>query len=591
MPLQTPDRAGGSRVTLELRRVDRVPVGDAARLHTGYNPYAVRTASIPARLAAPRFRSKRLLALAGDERLVEQIRRGNEAAFEVAFERHGAGILGFCRHMLGSPEEAEDVVQHTFAAAFSELQREDRRAVALKPWLYAIARNRCVSLLRARRQHSSEEVDVPTVGLAEQVERRAELRELLRDLLELPEDQREALLLSEAGDLSHAEVAQILGCRTAKVKALVFRARSALIQRREARETPCEAIREQLADVRGGALRRGALRHHLRACPGCRAYREAVRRQRRMLAAALPVAPSLVLKSSVLGAAGVGGGSAGGGLAAGLAGFGASASPPLGGATAAKVALVGVIAAGGAVAGKATLDDGPQPRSGVRTPVAVQPRKAEPPAAAVAPQRPTTPEATNGGSTGGREAGRAAERANGAGPVGSEPAAGSRETEGRPGARAPATGKASAPPPGQPRAVGGLRRGHGQRNGHEKRGGAAPGGGPVEAPPVPKPGGRGPIEAPHSRKPGGRGAIEAPHAPKPRGRGPIEAPPAAAPVRRGPPEPKPGAAPSVKPKPAPGPALGPRAPAAKPASPAASRPVSPPPGQGKDRGGKAGSGG
>jgi RNA polymerase sigma factor (sigma-70 family) len=514
----------------------------------------VRTASIPARLPAPRFRSKRLLALAGDERLVEQIRRGNEAAFEVAFERHGAGILGFCRHMLGSLEEAEDVVQHTFAAAFRELQRDDRRAVALKPWLYAIARNRCLSLLRGRRQHSSEEVDVATAGLTEQVERRAELRELLRDLLELPEDQREALLLSEAGGLSHAEVAHVLGCRAAKVKALVFRARSGLIQRREARETPCEEIRKQLADVRGGALRRGALRHHLRACPGCRAYREAVRRQRGMLAAALPVAPSLALKSSVLGAVGVGGGSAGGGLAAGLAGLGASASPPLGGATAAKMALVGVLAAGGAVAGKATLDDGPKPR------------QAEPPAGAVAPQRPiATPEATNGGSSGPAQGRTRVERANGAGPIRSEPAARNQETEGRPsaGARASGQGKASTAPPGQVRAVGGLRRGHGQRNGHEKRGDAAPRGGPVMAPP----------------------------APKSSGRGPIEAPPAAPPVRRGPPEPKPGGGPSVKAKPSPGPALRPRAPAVKPASPAASRPMSPPPGQGAARGTKGGSGG
>src|SRR5215211_3603098 len=90
------------------------------------------------------LRSRRLLALAGDRRLVEQVRRGNDAAFEVVFERHGAAILGFCRHMLGSPEEAEDVVQHTFAAAFGELQRVSERDVALKPWLYTIARNRCV---------------------------------------------------------------------------------------------------------------------------------------------------------------------------------------------------------------------------------------------------------------------------------------------------------------------------------------------------------------------------------------------------------------------------------------------------------------
>jgi RNA polymerase sigma factor (sigma-70 family) len=531
----------------------------------------VPTASIPARVPAPRFRSKRLLALAGDDRLVEQIRRGNEAAFEVAFERHGAGILGFCRHMLGSPEEAEDVVQHTFAAAFRVLQRDDRRAVALRPWLYAIARNRCLSLLRARRQHSGEDVDVATAGLAEEVERRSELRELLRDLLELPEEQREALLLSEVGNLSHAEVARILGCRAAKVKALVFRARSGLIQRREARETPCEEIREQLANLRGGALRRGALRHHLRACPGCRAYREAVRRQRRMLAAALPVAPSLALKSSVLGAVGIGGGSAGGGLAAGLAGVGASASAPLGGATMTKVALVGVLAAGGAVAGKATLDDGPRPRGG------------EPPAAAVAPQGPVaTPEAAGRGSTGGPKAGRAVERADGGGLSRSESAASNRETEGRPnaGASAPGRDKASTAPPEQAGAVRGRRRGHGQRNGQRGAaapGAAAPGGAPVEAGPAPKS--------------SGRGQLAARPAPKSSGRGPIEAPPAAPPVRRGPPEPRPAGGPSAKAKPSPRPVLAPRGPAVKPASAAASKPVSPPPAQGKAGGSKPDSGG
>ena len=245
----------------------------------------------------------------------------------------------------------------------------------------------------------------------------------------------------------------------------MFRARSGLIQRREARETPCEEIREQLANLHGGALRRGALRHHLRACPGCRAYREAVRRQRRMLAAALPVVPSLGLKSSVLGAAGIGGGSAGGGLAAGLAGVGTSASAPLGGATATKVALVGVLAAGGAVAGKATLDDGSKPRGG------------KPPTAGVAPQRPiATPEASGRGSTGGRRAGPAVERANGGGVTRSEAAARGRETERRrsAGARAPGRAKASTAPPGQVGAVRGGRRGHGQRNGHEKRGAAAP---------------------------------------------------------------------------------------------------------------------
>jgi RNA polymerase sigma factor (sigma-70 family) len=310
--------------------------------------------ALTTRLPGRPLRSKRLLALAGDERIVEQIRRGNELAFEVAFERHGGGILAFCRHMLGSPEEAEDAVQHTFAAAFRDLARDGERAIALKPWLYTIARNRCLSLLRARRE-TAELQELPTEGLSDEVERREELRDLLADVRELPEDQRAALLLAEAAGMSHAEVAQVLGCEAGSVKGLVFRARSSLIERREARHMPCSEIREQLATLRGGALRRNDLRHHLRHCAGCAAYRDEVRRQRQMLAVALPIVPSLGLKSKVLAAAGIAGGGAGGGAAAGgLVGGAALAS--FGSGTVAKVAVVGALATGGVVGGSAVVD-------------------------------------------------------------------------------------------------------------------------------------------------------------------------------------------------------------------------------------------
>ena len=312
--------------------------------------------ALTARMPGRTFGSKRLLALAGDERLVQQIRRGSELAFEVAFERHGGGILSFCRHMLGSREEAEDAVQHTFAAAYRDLQRGGERQIMLKPWLYTIARNRCLSVLRSRREEAAELQELPTEGLHEQVARRGELRELLADLRELPEEQRAALLLAEAADLSHAQVAGVLGCEVARVKALVFRARSGLIERRDARETPCADIREQIANLRGGALRRGQLRHHLRHCPGCASYREQVRQQRQMLAAALPVVPTVGLKSSVLAAAGFGGGGAGGAAVAAGGGAAGALSSLGGSAVVAKVALVGVLAGGGLVAGEAAIE-------------------------------------------------------------------------------------------------------------------------------------------------------------------------------------------------------------------------------------------
>jgi RNA polymerase sigma factor (sigma-70 family) len=366
MLLKTRRDAEGWSVTAE----PSTPTG-VDRSDEGYNPVDVRTAELPAAGASRSLRApKRLLALAGDERLVEQIRRGNEAAFEVAFERHGPAILSYCRHMLASREEAEDAVQHVFAAAHGAIVRDDR-PIKLKPWLFTIARNRCLSVLRARRDERSIEDHQPaSAGLSEQVERRAELRELLEDLGDLPEEQRAALLLAELGDLSHAEVAGVLGCEVPKVKALVFRARSGLLERKEARETPCEIIQEQLANLRGGALRRSELRHHLRSCPGCREYRDQLRRQRQMLAAALPVTPSLGLKSAVLGSVGYGGASAAGGAAGGtgvLAGLGAASGPVAG--TVAKVAVVGALAGGAALGGERALD-GPEKAPPATTPAA-----------------------------------------------------------------------------------------------------------------------------------------------------------------------------------------------------------------------------
>ena len=184
-------------------------------------------------------------------------------------------------------------------------------------------------------------------ALQEQVQRRAELRDLLRDLGDLPAEQREALLLAELGDLSHADIADVLDCEVDRVKALVFRARSGLIQRRDARDMPCLDVQAQLANLRGGSLRRGEIKHHLRVCEGCREFRAEVRRQRRLMAAILPVVPSTGLKAGVLGGLGMGGGSAGGGAA--MAG---------GSSLAAKLAVAGVLAGGGALVGTAAIDNG-----------------------------------------------------------------------------------------------------------------------------------------------------------------------------------------------------------------------------------------
>jgi RNA polymerase sigma factor (sigma-70 family) len=324
--------------------VDNVGVGQAL------NPAA------PPRQARS---SKQLLALRGDGHLAARVQAGDEAAFEVVYDRYASVLLSFCRHMLGRQEEAEDAVQQVFVSAHAALLRSED-PVQLKPWLYAIARNRCLSILRARREHPEPEIDPSTAGLDDKVQGRADLRELLADLADLPEAQRAALLLTELEDLSHADAASVLDCEASQVKGLVFRARAGLIERRNARIAPCEEIREELAGARRGALRRGRLRHHLRHCPGCSAYLEEVRRQRRMMALLLPVVPATGLKRAVLAAAGAGSGAGGAG---GLTLAGSSALT----ATVAKVAVAGALAGGAGLAGHEALDHG-----GRATPEAVR---------------------------------------------------------------------------------------------------------------------------------------------------------------------------------------------------------------------------
>ncbi len=300
---------------------------------------------------------RRLLARRSDERLVEGLRAGDDMAFEVMYERYAAGVLGFCRHMLGSQEEAEDALQQTFVSAHRALLRDDRQ-ISFKAWLYTIARNTSLSMLRARRERTTEMAELPsTIGLADEVERRSELRQLVLGLQDLPDDQRAALVLTEFGDLSHAEVAQVLGCEAQAVKGIVFRARSGLIERREGWEADCGEIREELAVARGGSLRRGRLRHHLAVCPGCVAYLEEIKRQRQLFAIGLPVVPALALKDSIMAATGIGTSSVAGVAGAGaLATGGAAAGSSVLGGTLAKVAVVGVLVGGAGVATEATVD-------------------------------------------------------------------------------------------------------------------------------------------------------------------------------------------------------------------------------------------
>jgi RNA polymerase sigma factor (sigma-70 family) len=279
---------------------------------------------------------------------VARVRAGDERGFELVFDRYHRGLLAFCRRMLTSNEEAEDALQHTFMAAYRSLRASDE-PIRLKAWLYTIARNRCLSVLRARREHVAlDDGHAAIDGLAADVDRRADLRGLQADLQRLPDEQRAALVLFELGDHSHDDIAEVLGVRRENVKALVFQARESLASWRQARETPCVEIREQLATLRGAALKRATLRRHVARCEGCQEFEVEVRRQRVAMAALLPVVPTIGLKAAVLSAVGVSAGGAGGG--ASLAGLGGAAK-----GVAAKTLLCAAVAGSAGSAGYVTV--------------------------------------------------------------------------------------------------------------------------------------------------------------------------------------------------------------------------------------------
>jgi RNA polymerase sigma factor (sigma-70 family) len=317
------------------------------------------------------------MAMSRDDRLVARARAGDDAAFEALYARHHPAVLAFCRHLTGNHEDAEDAVQHTFLAAYRQLAGADDE-IELRPWLYTVARNRCLSLLRARRERLVAEPDAATHkfdGLTAEVERRQELRDLVRDLARLPEPQRAALVLSQLDALSYREIGAVLEVDAAKVKALVFQARSSLASAREARDTPCFDVRHEIATARGASLRRRLLRRHVGQCDGCREFEVAVRRQRSNLGSLLPVVPSAGLAGAVLGsdhgregvaaAAGTGG-------AAAVAGGGGGMLTALGGAGLAKLAVVAAVVGGGAAGAVAAevpqrvVGDGPSRTSADR---------------------------------------------------------------------------------------------------------------------------------------------------------------------------------------------------------------------------------
>jgi RNA polymerase sigma factor (sigma-70 family) len=315
-----------------------------------------------------------LLRLQSDERLVALVRRGNQAAFEALVARYQSRLLAFCRHMLSSREDAEDVLQEVFAAAFNAMLA-DERAINVRPWLYRIARNRSLNNLRRTQAIGVDSMDIHLseggLTTADKVHKREEFRLLVCDVRELPETQRTALLLREIDALSYEQISEAMETTVPSVKSLLVRARVSLAEAAEARLLTCDEVRDELGEVAEGLRRTTApVRRHLRTCDRCTSFRKQLRANNKALAAVFPVGPLLLLKKTLLAHLGTTA-AASGGTAAAAGGSAAAASA--GGAAlqagasalatkaAAGLAAAAIVAAGAVEAKHVAVDRSARP--------------------------------------------------------------------------------------------------------------------------------------------------------------------------------------------------------------------------------------
>jgi RNA polymerase sigma factor (sigma-70 family) len=255
-----------------------------------------------------------LLRLRSDDQLVALFRAGHDEAFRAIHDRYRTRLLVYTTRMLGtSRSDGEDALQDVFVRAYDALSA-DERPVNLRPWLYRVAHNRCIDQIRRAggAPANADLFDLTRVPLPDPpavAERRDDLRRLVSDLHRLPHQQRSALLMRELEGLSHAELSRALGVSVPAVKSLLVRARVALAEAGEARDTACGEIREAISSAHGRGVRSSSLaRRHLHECASCRAFRKDLRRMDHRLAAFVPapLAAPITALANLLGLGGAG---------------------------------------------------------------------------------------------------------------------------------------------------------------------------------------------------------------------------------------------------------------------------------------------
>ena len=168
------------------------------------------------------------LAQADDRALVAAFRAGRREAFDVIVERHRRPVYQLCYRFVGNHEDAADLAQDVFVRAFKGL-RNFKGDSALATWLYRVGVNACLNRAAIKRPQTEpieavQHVDTRAVDPLDRVVRGEQAAVVRRAIRRLPPRQRATLMLRVYQDLSHDEIARILGSSVGAVKANFFHA-------------------------------------------------------------------------------------------------------------------------------------------------------------------------------------------------------------------------------------------------------------------------------------------------------------------------------------------------------------------------------
>lgn len=162
-------------------------------------------------------------APSADEGLILRLQEGDPSALDALMDRHAAAVLNFCANYTGDRAWAEDIAQESFVTVYRKANtfRPGSRAL---PWIFAIARNRCIDFMR-RRGRALPEPPLPGGDPSEDAvaeERDHAVRLALRLI---PEKFRLPLVLCEVEELSYEDAARVVGCSVKTLSSRLARAR------------------------------------------------------------------------------------------------------------------------------------------------------------------------------------------------------------------------------------------------------------------------------------------------------------------------------------------------------------------------------